>query len=1231
MINSKNVIFKKLISLILSTLLIFSSTTNLYAAKAVKSAGGAGGAGGKDKGGKSKNLDRVYGNAGTLNESKEALISVDALALQNYADSQKNYDFSTYKKVTLKTVILEAISQSNKVKSAKEKVVQTDLSLKDAYAAYLPLLDFQYSNKMTKNKKYTTDPEDNLNKKPHTTVYDENYGFRVRQTLYSGGSTALKIKSLQAKAEEGRRKYLIVIEQVIQDAIKAYFGVLFSYKNLKINEKNMEKLNKILEITQIKFDSGALSIGDLSAVKANIANSNSKLIKVKSSLADALDYYQYLLGENFIKTYPYQLKFVTKLDSLEKVHNEILKNNLSLLNYRLNIQSTKYKMLNIKASFKPKVDLELSYKNILNEENFIADKESYYAKVTMSYTIYNAGKDTRKILTSYSTLKELKYRYQEEIKKIKWSTQKLYNSATSLENTIKSTVEEVDASNEMINAYWEGFQLGEQDLQVLLQGQRQLNSAELDLLKYKQDYLTNIFKLEKEKGNLSNYFGINPDNPTFIDFTDTKFGDSIASLDLSKTKTQNTNTKNSIKEKDLDKTIDQYLEVVKEPTFEDVLNFKDSFLVSPDEDYTLVISNFNDNYSAYNYIKDNRLLQNAFSYEYFDKEGEYLAKKSISKVVSVKTNIAYGIFKSKEEALRAKDDIENNVNKKEFTAMLVKDIKNTYNRYVEGLETIVDPYLVKPKIVKTFVTNQEFKNEFLNAPEHYFSINVVSFSKIKSAVSLIKSENIEKESLVFKYGRNGEWIKVMYGIYPTYSQAFEALSQHPKMLQKYHPVIEKISQKQKLYKKYKKYNYLPKWYKDEQIRLEKERKHVKKTPQEIKEDIVKKALEVEKKLAIAKAQREEELKQEEELKKLQEEKILNEKAKKEEEIKKQKLQETKKLQEIAKEKLLKEQKAKEEAEKIALLKKQKEEALLKEKKILLEKERLRVQKEEQEKQQLQEAIKKEKRIQNQKKLEESLLKEQKDKQLQEAKRLKEEKLKAEQKAKEEANEKALKLENEKQAKLKKEEEMLKQRAIMLAEEKEAEIKAQKLKEQKAKQLQEAKRLKEEKLKAEQKVKDEANAKALKLEKEKQAKLKKENEAKKLALLKKQKEEEMLKQRAIMLAQEEKTKKKRTLQQEEMRKKIQIKEKERKLAQIKIKDKKNSSNFAIHLTTIKRSQEKNFIDRYILDSNYKIIHNGNMSKIIYGNYKSKVEAEDAIENLHPRIISKAKIISIQSDK
>jgi outer membrane protein TolC len=1165
---------QKFLSIFLSLLLILPSFTPSYAA-AVKSSGG-GQNKSKDKNNKPKNLDQVYGQEGIQNEDKAALVNVDALTLQNYANIKDSFNFETYTNVTLKSAILEALSQSNVVKSAKEKVVQSEIALKDAYAAYLPLVDFQYSNKYTRNFKTGDEKTDTA---AHYQIDDENYGFRVQQSLYSGGATGLKIKSLKYKLEEAKRKYQIVVDQNIQNAIKAYFGVLFNHKNVQVNEKNMEKLNKILEITQVKYDSGALSIGDLSAVKANIANASGKLIKVKSSLADALDYYTYILGEDFENTFPYQENFKIKLDPLEGVYEDIIQNNLSLVNYRLNIESTKYKLLNIKASFKPKVDLELSYKNVLDKEDFKVNEETTYAKVTMSYNIYNAGKDTRKTLQAYSSLRELKYRYKEEVKKLKWSTSKLYNSITSLDKTIESTVEEVDASNEMVNAYWEGFQLGEQDLQVLLQGQRQLNSAELDLLKYKQDYLTNMFKLIKDKGQLSLYFGINPNSPDYIDFSRTATIDPIVHIDLSTGKENNLTTQ----PKELNTTIDEYLEVVKESTFEDIVSFKDKFLTSDDDSYTLVISDFTNHFDAYKYIKTNRMLQNAFSYDYFSKDGELLNDKLKRKAVAIKRNIAYGIYSSEDEAKVAQNNIFD-TNNKTFTIAKVKDIKDAYGKYVAGLETQIDPFIIKPKIIKTFITDQKFKNTFLKAEKYFFTINIVSLSKVKYAAALVKKAGIEKESFVFKYGRNGEWVKVMYGVFATYSQAYEALSKHPELVDKYQPIIEKVEHKQKLYKKYKKYNGLPKWYYEEQKRIKEDKK---------REAAAKKA----KKEAEEKAKKEAQLliekEKEENAKKLQEKKEKEEKQQLEiEDVKEQKQPTNENSRELEAQKLDKNNSS------------DVNEVVLDDLNEVTKDERI-----EELNATIVTAIKAD---ENEVLQEKARIEEEKQKALEEAKRL-QEKMEAEKLAKEKARLEKEKLEAEKKA----EQERLEQERIA-REKAELERKAS-IERERQKAIEEAKKLQEEL--AKKKALEEVQEKA-RIEEEKQKAL---EEAKRLQ--EKMEAEKLVKEKARL---------------EQEKQKI-LKEAKRLQKKINGQKNNNSSSFidkfqsapkeyyTIKMASIPSNNESSFIKRFIIDDKYVSIKENNTATLYYGLYTNKTQALQAIENLHPRISGKVTIKQIQSIK
>jgi hypothetical protein len=105
-------------------------------------------------------------------------------------------------------------------------------------------------------------------------------------------------------------------------------------------------------------------------------------------LADSIDYYIYLLGDKFKKTKPFEKNFDLKIGSYEDLKNSITTYNLALINYRLNILGEKHKIKNFKASFEPKIDLQMKMSHIVNQENFIDDEEAYSAKIIFRYNIF---------------------------------------------------------------------------------------------------------------------------------------------------------------------------------------------------------------------------------------------------------------------------------------------------------------------------------------------------------------------------------------------------------------------------------------------------------------------------------------------------------------------------------------------------------------------------------------------------------------------------------------------------------------------------------------------------------------------------------------------------------------------------------------------------------------------------------------------------------------------------
>lgn len=708
-----------------------------------------------------------------------------------YDYAKENLEQNDYIKVSLVDVVLETVSQSNNVKAAREKVLQAKIKLDDAYAGYLPSVDGRYKTARTKTKPGA----DEMTEKFYG---DESYKLTITQNIYEGGATSTTIKNLDKKYEVAKNAYRLVIAKEVENAIKAYFDVLFNFNSMVVNQESMMRLQEVLEIVNIKYESGATSIGDLSNIKASVSNAESKLIKIQSKFNEALEYYKYIVGDNFVKTFPFEERFDTSIDDFDKIVEKAVENNINVKSYKLNIEAQKYKLLNAKSGFKPKIDLELSSEKITDQEDFEEIIRNNKAQIILSYNFYNKGLDKNEVLTMNSMIRELNYKLKEEIRKLKWTLSKLHRSIVSATKASVSTKAEVLASKEMVKAYWDGFKLGEQDLQELLQGQRQLNSAQLDLIANKKSAITDYFNLLSNTGTILNYFKLDIEEDNFINFAKSDYTNLLKTELEEKQKeliVENNSTKNEqiiedIEENNTTNTVDENLTQVVEnnisvvpDSLNDLLNFETLFLETDENKWTIRMYYFDKVYQAFDFAKEQNISKNIFVFDTLNKN-------------KVKTNIAYNIFDTKQLAQESLDELNiTAINNKVFQ---IKDIKNLHNNFKnKKLQTER-----KVKKEKPFETNKKFKKQFLEAEEDLYTINITSFASIAQAKELVEKEKIYDKSFVYSYGDEKEWIKVVYGVFTSYEDAVVALDSLENIKIKYEPVIEKISSKQNLYKKY---------------------------------------------------------------------------------------------------------------------------------------------------------------------------------------------------------------------------------------------------------------------------------------------------------------------------------------------------------------------------------------------------------------------------------------------
>ena len=710
-------------------------------------------------------------------------------------DANKKYqkdtttDILKYQKVSLMDVVLETVSNSDLLKAAREQVIQSEIKLKDAIAGYYPTLNFESETARTKAHDIGGDQR-------YKYFNDRNYKFILNQNLYSGGDTSNTIKSLEKKLDLEKNQYEIVLQEQIIKAVKAYFDVVFSHRTVIATENNMKNLNKILEIVTVKYDNGAATIGDLTAIKANVSNAQTQLTKVRAKLTESMRYYEYMVGENYSQTIPYEKNFNINVSTFDLLYERGIKRNGTIMNYYKSIEAEKFNLKSKESAFAPKLDFELSLDNVMDKEGYEEREAALNGLFRLTFNLYNGGKDKNKILTSYSAIREANFKLDEEKKKLKWNISKLFTSIQSTNESLKSNISEVISLRKMVEAYWEEFTLGQQDLQALLQGHKQLNAAETELIKYENNNITDFFTLLGYTGDLLAFFDMDPEHPKFIDFSKSNYSNDVYIDD------KFLNEKERLEKEEEIKKAEELRKMFAEKAAKDenIDNFIKKFLSSSDDFYTIEIGSFNNQKDATNYIKEKQFDKNAFAYDTVEN-------------TNINSKIAYGIFPNMEMAKSESENLSKITNRKTLVVKKVKDVKKLHNDYVVGLKVkLPDPEVQVVEKINTiekikqekkepeFQYNEAFKNSFLTANKEAYTINITSFNNKNELEKILKANpTLLENSIAYNYSNGTPLIRWDYGIYETYEEAQKAIESLGEVGDSYYPVVQKISKEQELY------------------------------------------------------------------------------------------------------------------------------------------------------------------------------------------------------------------------------------------------------------------------------------------------------------------------------------------------------------------------------------------------------------------------------------------------
>ena len=404
--------------------------------------------------------------------------------------------------VTLFEALTEAYKNNTDLNAERENINISEEDLKISKGNYLPLVTISGSKSQEDTSKLTNRAgvEQSVNDVDPTTQ-----SIKIEQTLIDLGRNA-DVKKNEIGINLAVIKLLKKEQEVLLKAIEAYSGVILANKKLKINQSNLNLLERQVETNRARLERGQITLSDLAQSESSLAGAQANFIQSQNEIVSNKLNYENVIGP------------ITDINSLNKNVNINLmlpsslndaidaskKYNPELIIAKLEYEQSEKDVLISRSDLSPSA--KLSYENSRSQDlsSSYDERNKNTLTATVTWPIYSGGKNRASLNKSRNLQNRKKLLLNSATKNnnsnvaISWST---LQSSKSLLNSVKSQVKAAEIANEGITVEYESG-LGRSTLDVIQSNSILLNSR-IALANSERNYLLAQFNILKAIGLLN--------------------------------------------------------------------------------------------------------------------------------------------------------------------------------------------------------------------------------------------------------------------------------------------------------------------------------------------------------------------------------------------------------------------------------------------------------------------------------------------------------------------------------------------------------------------------------------------------------------------------------------------------------------------------------------------------------------------------------------------------------
>ncbi len=406
--------------------------------------------------------------------------------------------------VTLSEALLLAYKNNPELNAERENIQVSKEDLNISRSEFLPTITLSSSKSQQDTKKLTDRTGTNSS---ITDVDPKTQSIAIEQKLFQGFAGIASMQKSKIGLNLADAKLLKTEQEVLYKAIEAYSGLMFANEKLKINQKNLDLLERQVETDQARLERAQITLADLAQSESSLAGAQAKFIQAKNEMITAKLVYEKIIGP------------ITNVDELNKdsdLNFEIPKNlnkaieisknnNPNLIIAKLDYEQSEKDVTISRAELSPSATLSLSSTKTDDLSSSFDEQDKDIAKATISWPMFKGGKNIASLNRSKNLKNRKKLLLDNAIKTNDTDVASAWSSfqlSKSLLNSVVLQVKAAEIANEGITTEYESG-LGRSTLDVI-QSNSILLTSQISLVESERNYLLSQFKLLQSVGLLKN-------------------------------------------------------------------------------------------------------------------------------------------------------------------------------------------------------------------------------------------------------------------------------------------------------------------------------------------------------------------------------------------------------------------------------------------------------------------------------------------------------------------------------------------------------------------------------------------------------------------------------------------------------------------------------------------------------------------------------------------------------